>query len=143
MIALLPLALAVGLFIATAPPSLNTPSELAAWSKCSPAKISYWIGQRVRYTYQPHWDPAELVMAREAGDCKGKASVAVEALNRCVGYEARIVTYATPTGRHAVAVYRDHKGRRGYIDDARQENFPPGTEWAEIAGYFEVAGGEW
>lgn len=132
IIALLPLILVGGLFIASAPPRLSTPQELAEWAKCDPAKISYYIGQRIRYTRQPHWEPAELVMARQAGDCKGKASVAVSALSRCAGYEPRIITYPTATGRHAIAIYTDHKGQRGFIDDGRQEVYAPGTPWHEI-----------
>ena len=132
MIALLPLALAVGLFIASAPPQLATPQDLAEWAKCDPAKISDYISQRIRYTRQPHWENAELVMARAAGDCKGKASVAVAALSRCAGYEPRIITYPTKAGRHTIAIYTDHKGRRGFIDDGRQEVYAPGTPWHEI-----------
>lgn len=136
IIALLPLILVGGLFIASAPPSLKSPQELAEWAKCDPAKISYYIGRRIWYTEQPHWEDAELVMAREAGDCKGKTSVAVAALSRCAGYEPRVIVLHPLNGQgknHAVALYTDHKGRRGFIDDARQESYPPGTPWAVVA----------
>ncbi len=136
MIALLPLLAAVGLFVATAPPPLSTPQELAEWSKCDPAKISYWIGQSVEYTEQTKWDPAEVVMSRKSGDCKGNASVAVAALSRCAGYEPRIIVLHPVDGQgdsHAVALYTDHKGRRGYIDGSRQQSYPPGTPWASVA----------
>ena len=119
------------------PPALSTPQELAEWSECDPAQIAHWIGGKVRYTEQGRWDPAELVMARQAGDCKGASAVAVAALSRCAGYDARIAVLNPASGQgraHAVALYTDHRGRRGVVDSGNQRDYAPGTDWWEVVG---------
>lgn len=42
---------------------------------------------------------------------------------------------------HAVALFTDHKGRRGYIDGIGRRLFDPGTAWADIIQ--AIPGGPW
>ena len=117
------------------PPPLASTMELAAWSRCEIPMIAYYVGQRVEYAPQAVWLPADAVIAAGRGDCKGKAVVARDALLAC-GHEARVVILRTGTGkatkRHAIAVYTDAQGRRGYVDDNYYNTYDPGTAWADL-----------
>ena len=121
--AILPLLVAAGLLAVTAPPQLYTPQELAGWSRCKPEKMADYFAARMAYAEQDKWLPAEVVMAKQAGDCKGFSTVAKAALNRCAGFEARIVIKdgTAPGKKHAIVVFTDHKGRRGIFDNGRFE----------------------
>ena len=106
-----------------APPQLYTPQELAEWSSCRPEKMADYLQARIKPEPQKGWLPAEVVMAKQAGDCKGYSAVAKAALNRCAGYEARIVIKdgTMPGKKHAIVVFTDHKGRQGIFDNGRFE----------------------
>ena len=121
--AILPLLVAAGLVFVTTPPHLYTPQELAEWSKCRPEKMADYLQARMAYAEQDRWLPASVVMAKQAGDCKGYSAVAKAALNRCAGYEARIVIKdgKEPGKKHAIVVFTDHKGRQGIFDNGRFE----------------------
>jgi len=121
--AILPLIVAAGLVFVTTPPQLYTPQELAEWSRCKPEKMADYFAARMAYTEQDKWLPAEVVMTKQAGDCKGYSAVAKAALNRCAGYEARIVIKdgTMPGKKHAIVVFTDHKGRQGIFDNGRFE----------------------
>jgi hypothetical protein len=122
-------------------PPLNTPQELASFSKCEPARIAFWTSA-MAYKVQPRWEGAAACMARKAGDCKCYAVIAKETLAEC-GVEAfmKTATNVANTKGHAFTLYVDHKGRRGYINGAQQASFPPDTEWADVVA--DIDGGIW
>jgi hypothetical protein len=124
----------------TPPPHLNSPMELAAWSKCKLPKIAEYLGQGVDYRLQgKDWQTAEAVMAQGWGDCKGKALIARDTLLAC-GYDtARIATITTGVPgtigyqRHAIVLFTDPKtGRRGYIDAEYVRTVDPSTSWKDL-----------
>jgi predicted transglutaminase-like cysteine proteinase len=121
--ALRPLLVAGALLIVTHPPHLYSPQELAEWAKCSPEKMADYLQARITYAKQDKWLPAEVVMTRGTGDCKGFSIVTKDTLNRCAGFEARIVIKdgKEPGKKHAIVVFTDHKGRQGIFDNGRFE----------------------
>ncbi|HOX22228.1 MAG TPA: hypothetical protein PLL10_02095 [Elusimicrobiales bacterium] len=120
-----------------------SPDVLAQYTACDVDNISHWIGQRIEYREQgPVWDSAAVCMARGWGDCKCAATVARDTLNMCAGYEARVVVLRGPRrALHAVAVFTDHKGRRGYINGIGRRLFDPGTAWQDVIQ--AIPGGPW
>ncbi|HNW44688.1 MAG TPA: hypothetical protein PKI19_09305 [Elusimicrobiales bacterium] len=118
-----------------------TPQELAVYTNCQPDRISHWIGQRIAYKKTEGWEPASVCMARGSGDCKCMAVVAEETLNACVGNDAQIAVLKNINATHAVALYTDFKGRRGFINEIDRQDFEPGTDWLKIVK--AVRGGPW
>lgn len=134
---MIPYIVIAGFFLlatANKQPILNTPQELAEHTKCQPDKISYWIGSMIEYVPQGRtWDNAELCMTRQHGDCKCRSMIAKETLDRCAGYEARIVKgYSADGNHHAFVLFTDHAGKRGFIDGGDSGTFPAGTNWEDI-----------
>jgi hypothetical protein len=123
---------------------VKTPGELAHYKGCDPEAVAYYVGNAITYTTQKRYLPAETCLATRQGDCKCAAIVARDTLNRCVGYEARLVVLAPKSGKgnnHAIAVFTDYKGQRGFIDWSKSKTFPAGTDWAEVIA--SVKGGPW
>lgn len=123
---------------------MRTPKDLAAYTRCQPDRISHWIGQRITYKKTPDWEPAEACMARGTGDCKCMAVIAEETLNYCAGIDSRIAILRhkdEPGPLHAVTLYTDERGRRGFINDISRMMFDPGTAWDEVLAY--IGGGPW
>ena len=139
-----PLLLLVGIVaIHRPPPALSNPMELAAWSKCDPEEISRYVGTQVKYPEFPikqdTWLPADIIMRRQWGDCKGRAVVARDTLLACDYRTARIATITTGVPgtigyqRHAIVIFTDPKtGRRGYIDAEYVRRYEPTTPWADV-----------
>ena len=139
-----PLLLLVGIVaIHRPPPALSNPMELAAWSKCDPEEISRYVGTQVKYPEFPikqdTWLPADIIMRRQWGDCKGRAVVARDALLACDYRTARIATITTGVPgtigyqRHAIVLFSDPKtGRRGYIDAEYVRTADPSTSWKDL-----------
>ena len=125
---------------ASAPKSVQ---QIAEQSKCEPAWVQYHTERAITYKLQgPNWYEADTCLSLGEGDCKCFAMVAREALSRCVGYEARIAVLRPLKGNlHAVAIYTDHLGRRGFITQSTQKSYPKGTDWREIID--EIPGGPW
>ena len=111
----------------------RTPQAIAEKSKCEPWQIAYYVNYSMDYVLQPKWEEAQTCLDRQTGDCKCFAVIARDSLNRCAGYEARIITLADGKRRHAVAVFTDHKGKRGYIDSHLYGIYPQETTWEAIA----------
>lgn len=133
IIPLLAIGLLIGINQATKPPSFATPQELAQWAKCDPSKVAYYIGQKTEYKLQgKDWGTAEEAMAIGQADCKGKALIARDTLNSCVGYEARIAILKRGNTRHAITLFTDHNGNRGFINDIQSRTYPPNTDWNEV-----------
>lgn len=123
---------------------VKTPSELASYKNCDPEGVAYYITNSITYGEQKRYLPAETCLAVREGDCKCMAVVARDTLNRCVGYDARVVVLAPESGQgnnHAIAVFTDYKGNRGFINWSQSRTFPPGTEWSEVVA--SVKGGPW
>jgi len=111
----------------------KTPQAIAEKSKCEPWQIAHYVNYSMDYVLQPKWEDSQTCLDRQTGDCKCFAVVARDILNRCAGYEAGIVTLKDGDKRHAVAVFTDHKGQRGYIDSYLYGLYPRGTDWEVIA----------
>jgi predicted transglutaminase-like cysteine proteinase len=120
-----------------------TSQTLAEVSKCDPAWVQYHTERALTYKLQgPNWYEADTCLSLGEGDCKCFAMVAREALSGCVGYEARIAVLRPLKGAlHAVAIYTDHKGQRGFITQSTQKSYPPTTQWGEIID--QIPGGPW
>jgi len=123
-------------------PKLDSPAELASWSECKPEKIAVYLADRVEYTKQENWESASEVMARGKGDCKGRATTAKQALDYC-GYFAEINIIKNPSHRasHAIVVYEDTKGNRGYIDGPNYKELGLKYDWDELI--HKIPGGPW
>ncbi|HAF95835.1 MAG: hypothetical protein A2X34_02935 [Elusimicrobia bacterium GWC2_51_8] len=81
-------------------------------------------------------------MTRGVGDCKCMAVVAEETLNSCAGVEARVVTLKNDAGNlHAVTLYTNHKGKKGFIDEINRKQYEPETAWRNIVA--DIGGGPW
>lgn len=135
---IVPFAMIIGIAVATPKvPKLSTPMELAAWSKCDVEKVARYTGQGVYYKLQGNdWGNAELVMSRGWGDCKGKALVNQAALLAC-GYPlARVVAIRRGVGkgmsRHAIVLFSDSHGKRGYIDNDIVGYAEKGESWGNL-----------
>ena len=121
---------------------MATPPDLAVYTKCQPDNISHWIGQRIDYKATVGWEDAATCMVRGTGDCKCMALVARETLNSCEGVDAQIIILRNKYNKlHAVALYIDNKGNRGFIDSIYRKQFDPGTKWDEVIK--GIAGGPW
>ena len=117
--------------------------NIAEKSHCDPAWVQYHTERALTYKLQgPNWYEADTCLSIGEGDCKCFAMVAREALSRCVGYEARIAVLRPLKGTlHAVAIYTDHKGQRGFITQSTQKSYPQNTQWVEIID--QIPGGPW
>jgi len=125
------------------PPPLPTPQAVAEWSKCDPAKVAFVIGT-IPYRLQgPTWWPADTCLTMGYGDCKCYATIAKATLDRCAGYESHIKILKHPykAPNHAVTLFTDHKGRRGYINGHDHKTFDGDTNWQDIVA--TVPGGPW
>ena len=120
-------------------PKVKDVNELAKWSDCDPARISYWVGQRAEYKRTKGWNTATECMAKDQYDCKCSAVIASEALKAC-GYETRIATIKGPKGVHAIALFWG-SFTRGFIDNVNYRTFSAGAKWADIIE--KVNGGPW
>jgi hypothetical protein len=126
------------------PPLMTSPVELAKWAECKPPKICYGISQSIDYKITKGWESASVCLSRGNGDCKCMATTASETIGFCEGYTHRIVTLKSkgfPSKYHAITVYTDKEGRRGFINSSQCAEFPPDTDWNEIIA--EVLGGPW
>ena len=125
-------------------PALKTPGELADYSRCDPVVIGSWLAGAVEYREQSGYAPAETVMDRRHGDCKGYAVVAVDTLRAC-GFYAHIVQLSHPDPEipgHVIAVYtRRSNGRRGFINRGQVREYAPDVPWRDIIA--DVSGGPW
>ena len=125
------------------PPPLPTPQAVAEWAECDPDKVAFAIGTIPYRDQGPTWWPSETCLTIGYGDCKCFATIAKDTLSRCNGYEARI-KILKPTykaSRHAITLFTDHKGRRGYINGHKAKTFYPDTDWNDIID--SVGGGPW
>jgi hypothetical protein len=138
---------------------MKSPDDLAVYTKCEPERIAYWIDNSISYQEQGnYWLPAGASMSLRSGDCKAMATIAKDTLNRCVGYEARILiirnvadvscTFGNKTSKcgtstmtHAITVFTDHNGKRGFIDGGNFKIYPGRTEWKDVLK--GVPGGPW
>lgn len=111
----------------------KTPQAIAEKSKCQPWEIAYYTHYSMDYVLTPVWEEAQTCLDRQTGDCKCFAVIAKESLDRCAGYESRILVLGNGKRRHAVTVFTDHKGQRGYINSLYYGVYPPSTEWETIA----------
>ena len=126
------------------PPPMANPSDLAKWANCSPPKIAYGVSQRIEYKLTKGWESAEACLKRGNGDCKCMAKIADETIGFCDGYTHRIITLKSvgfPSRYHAITIYTDSKGRRGFINSEQSVEFPPDTDWNKIIS--SVQGGPW
>jgi hypothetical protein len=141
MIGPLLLMLGMALAIHNVQPPLATVKEIAAYTKCDPARIAGYTAS-IGYRKEPTWPTSEMVLATRKADCKGHAVLTRDILLEC-GYEASVIIAkgykaATP---HAFAVYLKPDGRRGYINFHQQDEFKAGTTWDEVIQ--AVEGGPW
>lgn len=121
---------------------MMSPEELAVYTNCDPEKIAYWIDNRIEYHEQgAYWLPAGASMTLERGDCKAKATIARDTLNRCVGYEAWVKVIKNGERYHAVSMFTDNKGRKGFMDSGIIKLYPASTPWSFIV--LEIPGGPW
>jgi hypothetical protein len=143
LIPIIAVALLVGLNMGYKPPKFNNAQELATWANCDPHKIAYATAQSITYVEHKGWEASSDCLKRRTGDCKCLAITSRDALNAC-GYEASIVSlHHHPLDKrpsHAIAVFTDNKGRRGYINGVNAR-LHGRTEWADI--FQTVPGGPW
>lgn len=127
-----------------APPEFKTPKDIAIWAKCSPHKIGYGISQSMNYARYTKWQSSETCLQNKSGDCKCIAVLAKDTLETCDGFSAFIKVIRETGGErryHAVTLYTNHKGQRGFINGLEIKTFPPGTDWNEIIS--AISGGPW
>ncbi len=141
MIELIIAVLIASYSIASSPKDITNTQELANWAKCDTEKIAYFVSQKIEYTEQSGWRDGNTCIALGKGDCKCKAAVANEALLYCVGYTPRIATIIKGDDKHAVVLFTDHIGRRGFIDNSNTKRFSANTEWQDIIN--TIGGGPW
>ena len=135
------LIIAVMFLAGCAAPRFNRPQQVADWAKCDLSKISYWIAQGIDYKIYKGFEEAEVCMARGEGDCKCKAVVGQKILERCAGYSPKlvIVRNKSATRRHAITIFTDYRGKKGFINDYQVETGY--DDWSDVLD--KVSGGPW
>lgn len=134
------LILSVVFLSACAIPKSKTPIDVALWSRCDPAHISYWVGQH-DYKVVKGWNNAEECMAMPAFDCKCSATIAADTLLAC-GYEARIQVIKHNKSVHAVTLYTNKDtGARGFINGQFHKEYGKETPWPHVID--GISGGPW
>jgi len=121
-------------------PRFYTVGEVATWSKCEPVNISWWTAQTIEYKDTKGWESAEKCIARGTGDCKCLAVVPRDILKKC-GYSSKVITIKNGKRLHAVVLYTDKSGRRGFINGVTQKSYEARTDWNKIIS--EISGGPW
>jgi len=113
----------------------TTVEDIAKKSKCDIGNIAYYVGQALQY---PRWnnhakdfEEAQVCLTRGVGDCKCHATVAMEVMGYC-GYKALLVTVEDRYQSHALVLFKDKKGNRGYVNAPYYRIVDGDTPWDDI-----------
>lgn len=128
------------------PPDITSPPEIAQWAGCDVGKVSWFVAQSIDYKVTKGWEVASTCLERKTGDCKCYAVANKEILDNCNGWTNRLVTIRRPIGNgnysyHAVTVFVDHKGNKGYINGRYYKIYDPDKDLGEMLK--EIEGGPW
>ena len=127
-----------------APLKAATVEDIANRSKCDIGDIAYYVGQALQYprwdNHPPVFEDAQVCLTRGVGDCKCHATVAMEVMGYC-GYKALLVTVEDRYQSHALVLFKDKKGNRGYLDVPNYRFFDGDTPWKEIVS--RIPGWHW
>lgn len=122
----------------------TTVEDIAKKSKCDIGNIAYYVGQALQYprwdNHPPVFEEAQVCLTRGVGDCKCHATVAAEVMGYC-GYKAILVTVEDRYQAHALVLFKDKKGHRGYLDVPNYKFFDGDTPWKEIVS--RIPGWHW
>jgi len=113
----------------------TTVEDIAKKSKCDIGNIAYYVGQALQY---PRWnnhakdfEEAQVCLDRGGGDCKCHATVAMEVMGYC-GYKALMITIRDDYQAHAMVIFKDKKGNRGYLNTPYYRIVDGDTPWGDI-----------
>jgi len=112
-----------------------TVEDIANKSKCDIGNIAYYVGQALQYprwdNHPPVFEEAQVCLTRGVGDCKCHATVAMEVMGYC-GYKALLVTVEDRYQAHALVLFKDRKGNRGYVNAPYYRIVDGDTPWEDI-----------